>query len=113
MFWEASGASLPKGTSAGKGVLIRVLLEGCVSFDPILLSSCLSSLGFAVELSKNPPDSQMSIFKSFSMKRGLMITDFLLKTKPRKTACKSYDSWTQPCLAKNQSVDNSRVLYFQ
>lgn len=92
MSWEASGASLPEGTSAGKGFLIRVLLGGCMSCDPILLSSCLSPLELAVELSKNPPDSQMSIFKSFSMKKGLMITDFLLKTKLRKTACKSYGS---------------------
>lgn len=85
-----------------------------MSFDPILLTSCLSRLfEFAVELRKNPPDSQMSIFKSFSLKRGLMITDFLLKIKLRKTACKSYDSWTRACLAKNQSSDNSRALYFR
>lgn len=92
MSWKASGASLPGSASAGKGVLVGVLLGGCVSFGPILLSSGLSPLEFAVELSKNPPGSKMSVFKSFSMKRGLMITDFLFKTKLRKAACRSCDS---------------------
>lgn len=92
MAWKASGASLPEGASAGKGVLIRALRRGSLSFDPILLSSCLPPLDFTVELSKNPPDSQMSIFKSFSLKRGLLITDSSLKTKLRKTAYKSLDS---------------------
>lgn len=61
--WRVSGASLPGVRVQGREVLSELLLGNCVSFDLFCLLLVCPALEFSVELSNDPPGSQMSIFK--------------------------------------------------
>jgi len=93
----------------GREALPEPLWGNGVSFDPALLAPCLSHSGVLSWIkywSSTLPNVHLL---SFSVKMGLTVTDFLLKIKLRKTACKSYDFWKQADFAKHWSADNTEV----
>lgn len=69
LMWGTSWrAFLPGVRVQGREVLSELLLGNRVSFDLSCLLLVCPALEFSVELSNDPPGSQMSIFKLFHEK---------------------------------------------